>query len=256
MRNYKPKVGGRGRIAWLLGGAVACLLMGFLLKVGDLLSAGRERPIDSKYALVLAGQSSLMVRSDEALRLLRLARVEQLVLSSPQYSRGHFIAESVCEDYKKQGLDRKGSVLMLEHFATSTFQEAKDVIPFFVKQNVDTVLLVTNAFHASRAKYVFNSLSKGKPYFLVVAFDDPEYVDGAWTRDRGTVKMTVLESIKWVLSFWEVGSKVSWGSYHATDCILKAGSENISLDSVSIQTKIDSIDGANLEQEWVDLNDK
>ena len=203
MKIYRKKSAGKRNVFFgtvLFGLLLLLLLLLSYLKLGVLLSSGRENPVHTKHVLVLAGQGALMVRSDQALKLLNTEKVEQIVLSSPQLSRGYFIAEPICKDYKNQGLEKAESVLMLEHFATSTYQEAKDLIPYFVKQNVDTVLLVTNAFHASRAKYIFNSLSKGEPYFLVSEFDDPEYLASDWTRSRATVKMSVLESIKWVSS--------------------------------------------------------
>lgn len=252
MKNYNRKSSGKKRRILL---ALLVLLLSLIclsyLKLGVLLSSGREKAVDAKHALVLAGQSSMMVRSDQALRLLRIGRVEQIVLSSAQFSRGHFIAEPVCEDYKNQGLDENQAVVMLEHFATSTYQEAKDVIPYFVKQNVDTVLLVTNAFHASRAKFIFNSLSQGNPYFLVPDFNDPEYLGSDWARSRNTLKMSVMESLKWVLSFWEVesGGATPWGSFQEVPCVLKEEPKAEVVSIEEVESKVDSIDRANLTDE-------
>jgi len=156
-------------------------------------------PAHVRHAMVLDGQGPSGSRALEGLRLLREGRTDTLVLSGVAIGGGYFYSMIWARMLPLTSSER-GRVLELRSDCNSTQDEATLAASVF--SGDDTVLVVTNAFHAWRAASVFRRHSRSGTVFRVHSVGD-EVWDRGWS-DREARKMRFLEWTKravWVL--WE-----------------------------------------------------
>ncbi len=89
--------------------------------------------------------------------------------------------------------------------ATSTFDEAEDVLAFGKGKGWTRIIIVTDEFHTRRASYAFEKIFHGSGIGVEVAGAPNEIFsdDDWWRSDRG-ISSYVLETIKFpVYFFWD-----------------------------------------------------
>lgn len=168
-----------------------------------------------EWALVLEGQGHTLYRTEAATELYLAKKVDKIVISGgaivPQFFKSEFYAKEVV----KAGVPQE-DIYQVGHYAQSTLEEAVQVMQFFRERKVDTVVLVTSAYHTARAKRILNQVSQGNPYFITPVIEDPEFNPNTWMFERHARAIFVLEWMKtinsWLESFREVGisKNISW----------------------------------------------
>lgn len=168
-----------------------------------------------EWALVLEGQGHTLYRTEAATELYLAKKIDKMVISGgaivPQYFKSEFYAKEVV----KAGVPEE-AIYQVGHYAQSTLEEAVQVMQFFRERKVDTVVLVTSAYHTARAKRILNQVSQGNPYFITPVIEDPEFNPNTWMFERHARAIFVLEWMKsinsWLESFKEVGisKNISW----------------------------------------------
>ena len=97
------------------------------------------------------------------------------------------------------------SVPSLKGGATSTFDEAHDLLAFCVKEKLKHLILVTDSFHTRRALYAFKKVFKDKDrdIKIEVAASQNEIFneDNWWRSDRG-ISAYILEPLKFIVYFF------------------------------------------------------
>ena len=90
------------------------------------------------------------------------------------------------------------TVPSLKGGATSTFDEAYDLIKFSETAGFKRLILVTDAFHTRRAYHAFQKVFKGSKIYLEMSAAKNEIYNESnwWTSDQG-ISAYVLESIKY-----------------------------------------------------------
>ena len=89
------------------------------------------------------------------------------------------------------------SVPSLKGGATSTFDEAYDLLAFCSKENLKHIIIVTDSYHTRRAFYAFNKVFEGSNIKVEVSaapnniFNEENW----WLSDRG-ISAYILEPIK------------------------------------------------------------
>ena len=82
--------------------------------------------------------------------------------------------------------------------ATSTFDEAYDLLNYIEKNKFRHIILVTDAFHTRRAYYAFKKVfAKTKIHFEMSAAQNEIFNEGNWWISDQGISAYVLESIKY-----------------------------------------------------------
>ena len=89
------------------------------------------------------------------------------------------------------------SVPSLKGGATSTFDEAHDLLSFSLKQNLKHLIIVTDEFHSRRALYAFDKVFRGSNIKVEVSAASNEIFNSEnwWRSDLG-ISSYILEPIK------------------------------------------------------------
>lgn len=157
-----------------------------------------------KWVAVLDGQTAELERTDYAAKLLREHKVDSVLILGRRVYRTHSNAEFYAEDFMKQGNFDSNAVFLAMHDDPSTFEEARTIIPWFKKRNVDTVLLVTYSAATKRAAKIFNTLAGGKPHFIVTEGNDYIYTPDSWFASRESRKIWVKEWAAMMVATYEL----------------------------------------------------
>ncbi len=100
----------------------------------------------------------------KAISLIKSNRVEKIYLSGGNVGMGKDDF-SLSESYYSKKLAVKLGVdpkeIIIDGKSLNTFQESKNLINFAKKNNYQTILLITSAFHMPRAYSLFMKISKG-----------------------------------------------------------------------------------------------
>jgi uncharacterized SAM-binding protein YcdF (DUF218 family) len=92
------------------------------------------------------------------------------------------------------------SVPSLKGGATSTFDEAHDLLAYCTKENIKHLIIVTDAFHTRRALYAFKKIFQGSSIKIeaAAAFNEVHSEENWWRSDRG-IAAYLLEPIKFAV---------------------------------------------------------
>ena len=92
------------------------------------------------------------------------------------------------------------SVPSLKGGATSTFDEAYDLLAFCNKENLKHIIIVTDSFHTRRAFFAFKKVFKGSNIKVEVSSASNEIFneENWWLSDRG-ISAYILEPIKFAV---------------------------------------------------------
>ena len=92
------------------------------------------------------------------------------------------------------------SVPSLKGGATSTFDEAHDLLVYCTKENIKHLIIVTDAFHTRRALYAFKKIFQGSSIKIeaAAAFNEVHSEENWWRSDRG-IAAYLLEPIKFAV---------------------------------------------------------
>ena len=92
------------------------------------------------------------------------------------------------------------NVPSLKGGATSTFDEAHDLLVYCIKENIKHLIIVTDAFHTRRALYAFKKIFQGSSIKIeaAAAFNEVHSEENWWRSDRG-IAAYLLEPIKFAV---------------------------------------------------------
>jgi uncharacterized SAM-binding protein YcdF (DUF218 family) len=192
---------------WLLlpGLLILLFLSAFVWKAGNLLVYGDDFE-HVEWALVLDGQSRDCERTEAAVDLFVQNKIDTLLLSSVRIFKTRYGSEFLIPDLIKQGLPRD-NIFELRHDSYSTLDEAALAIGQFRLLDLDTVLLITSNYHSARTRFIYNSLAKGNPHFLLYPAPYEGYDADAWWASRNGFKTFILEFTKYFASRLEVAHR-------------------------------------------------
>ena len=176
----------RSRAAWAIVAAVlvlaAALHTQILSAFGSyLVQAGPPEKADA--ALVLAGDSSGN-RILTAAELMRQGYVRKVVVSGPGGEYGLHECDLAIPFAVKHGYP-ESYFEHAEHFAHSTVEEARVVLPQLRRDGYRRIELVTSDYHTRRAAKVFRDAAPDLTFFVVAAPDPYFSADGWWHNREG-----------------------------------------------------------------------
>jgi hypothetical protein len=127
--------------------------------------------------------------------------MDTLVLSGTGIGGGYVYSMLWVRMLPLSGTERQRT-LELRSGSTSTRDEARLADSVFSRLGADTVLVVTNAYHAWRASSIFRSCARSGVVFRTHAVLEPDWEKG-WS-DREGLKMRFLEWTKRIVwTLWE-----------------------------------------------------
>lgn len=95
------------------------------------------------------------------------------------------------------------SVPSLKGGATSTFDEAYDLLVFCSKEKLNHLIIVTDSFHTRRALYAFKKVFQGSNIKVEASAASNEVFNAEnWWRTDVGISMYVLEPIKFSVYLW------------------------------------------------------
>ncbi len=158
------------------------------------------------WVIVLDGQTASMERTDESLRLQKNEKVDSILVLGRRAYRDRSNADFYVEDMLLQGRIDTSRLFLFRHDDPSTIEEALSVIPIFKARQVDTVVVLTQNAATRRVAHIFQTLSGGKPVFVVTGSKDPVYDPATWLHSREARKVWLREWGAYLVTKWEL-----WG---------------------------------------------
>ena len=151
------------------------------------LSGGKDTRIPHALKLFTEGYAPRLLLTNEKKRNIRFAHL---------FSTNEEIALAMIKELKLSVPII--TVPSLKSGATSTFDEAYDLLKFSEKERFRHLILVTDTFHTRRAYHAFQTVFKGTQIRLEVSAAKNEIYNESnwWTSDQG-ISAYVLESIKY-----------------------------------------------------------
>jgi uncharacterized SAM-binding protein YcdF (DUF218 family) len=159
--------------------------------------------------LVLSGR--IETRPKYAARLFQEGYAPRLFLTQERDYTGEISEYVKARNFyaRKQLEDRGVPVEIIPNNkggATSTFDEAYDVVDFLREQPMQRLIIVTDAFHTRRALYAFEKVFKqegmGHVKIEMAAAPNPVYDETNWYQTEKGIITYLLESIKMVFYFF------------------------------------------------------
>ena len=152
-----------------------------------ILSGGKATRIPHALKLFAQGYAPQLLLTDEKKRNLRFAHL---------FSSNEEIAQAMIEELRMHVKIK--TVPSLKNGATSTFDEAYDLLKLSKMEGFDHLILVTDAFHTRRAFHAFQTVFEGSKIRLEMSAAKNEIFNESnwWTSDQG-ISAYVLESIKY-----------------------------------------------------------
>jgi len=152
-----------------------------------ILSGGKATRIPHALKLFAQGYAPQLLLTDEKKRNLRFAHL---------FSSNEEIAQAMIEELRMHVKIK--TVPSLKNGATSTFDEAYDLLKLSKIEKFDHLILVTDAFHTRRAYHAFQTVFEGSKIRLEMSAAKNEIFNESnwWTSDQG-ISAYVLESIKY-----------------------------------------------------------
>jgi uncharacterized SAM-binding protein YcdF (DUF218 family) len=195
------RIGGAALLIVMIG-VVAMLAWG-----GDLLVARDPLPAHADVLVVLAGSiHGELVRREEAVRLLRGGRADQLVLSAPEVTYlGEWVPDLMRRDLERSyGIEPARRAVLCFHNADSTLEEAQALRPCLERPGWRTLIVVTSNYHTRRARHIWREVFReaDPPVRIFVhGVSDGDFEPRGWWRHRRYVKTFALETTKLVWKY-------------------------------------------------------
>ncbi|MDX1295931.1 MAG: YdcF family protein [Sulfurimonadaceae bacterium] len=153
--------------------------------------------------LILSG--GVETRPDHAAKLVKEGYAQSLLITRTRDLSGkhadifihqNVLAQSVLAKYGLKATE----IPSLKNGATSTFDEAYDLIAYMKTNPMKRIIVVTDAFHTSRAYYAFNKILRNEgvqdvTIEMSAAPNDIFHNDNWWMTERG-ITAYILEPIK------------------------------------------------------------
>ncbi len=151
------------------------------------LSGGKATRIPHALKLFAQGYAPRLLLTDEKKRNIRFVHL---------FSTNEEIARAMIEELKMNVQIK--TVPSLKKGATSTFDEAYDLLQLSKIERFNHLILVTDAFHTRRAYHAFQTVFEGTEIRLEMSAAQNEIFTESnwWTSDQG-ISAYVLESIKY-----------------------------------------------------------
>lgn len=205
-KGKKPTPNNPSQRKWIWRVVFILIFIGFLsyiwLHLGQFLVT-EDTWEKSKYALILDGQDRDCERTDEAVRLYRLGKINTILLSTHRIYKNRYSSEFLIPLMVSQGIPR-AHIQAINHDAYSTIEEALAIRPYLRNLNADTILIITSNYHTTRSKWIFNQLYHGDPLFLVQPANFTQFKANIWWKDRESIKCLLFEYLKFIGNFWEL----------------------------------------------------
>jgi uncharacterized SAM-binding protein YcdF (DUF218 family) len=153
------------------------------------LAGGRETRVPKALDLYSKGYGERLLLTTE--RPLN-SRVDHLFLTNEQQAQKIAQALNVQVEFEV--------VPSLKGGATSTFDEAYDLLAFCSKEKLKHLIIVTDSFHTRRALYAFKKVFQGSDIEVEAsaAINDIYSEENWWRSDRG-ISAYLLEPVKFVV---------------------------------------------------------
>jgi len=151
------------------------------------LSGGKATRIPHALKLFAQGYAPRLLLTDEKKRNIRFAHL---------FSTNEEITQAMIEELKMNVQIK--TVPSLKKGATSTFDEAYDLLQLSKIEGFNHLILVTDTFHTRRAYHAFQTVFEGTEIRLEMSAAQNEIFTESnwWTSDQG-ISAYVLESIKY-----------------------------------------------------------
>ncbi|MGD9854253.1 MAG: YdcF family protein, partial [Planctomycetaceae bacterium] len=102
-------------------------------------------------------------------------------------------------------------IVCLEAASRTTFDDAHALSAFLERRPQDRVIVVTNAFHTRRARFVFQRvLGDNADRLQFVAAPNPGFADETWWQNRSSAHMVLAENLKLVFYVFRYSGPSGW----------------------------------------------
>lgn len=151
------------------------------------LSGGKDTRIPHALKLFEEGYAPEILLTDEKIRNIEFAHL---------FPSNEKIAQAMIDELELRVSIK--TILSQKDGATSTFDEAYDLLKLSEKKNYHHLILVTDEFHTRRAFHAFQTVFEDKEIKIEISAAPNEIfnVNNWWTSDQG-ISAYVLESFKY-----------------------------------------------------------
>ncbi len=162
------------------------------------LVVSEEPPAAADIIVVLAGERS-------GYRILKAAELSKeglapiVLVSNCKFLYAHAEAELAIQFATRHGYLPE-LFIATDWLADSTYEEAVHAIAQLRDRGVRSAIIVTSAWHTSRAGRIYRRLAPDLRFYVVGA-EDPDWQKGAWWTDRKGRKTFFLEAAKTIAGY-------------------------------------------------------
>lgn len=206
------------RFAICLGIGVICLV-GFwnraipLTYMCSWLNVG-ESPDCADYVYILPGDETVRPLVGAALVNAGLARKVLIPSTRVSADEKDGISPPTSEIVRRILLHRgisKETIISLKSANRTTFDDARVLAGYLESEPQDTVIVITNAFHTRRTRYIFREvLGRKADRLRFIAAPNPGFADDNWWQQRSGIRIVLSENIKLLFYFLRYGDLLVW----------------------------------------------
>lgn len=172
-----------------------CLLLLFavIALIDSFSHSYSDEPVPSDLIVMVGGGEAS--RMEKAGALFKEGYAEK-VLITPVVESGRFAQSSALA--VENGIPQ--SALLLDHEATSTYQNAIITMEMMQERGMTSALVVTSDYHIKRTKYIYDKLNDGSFEFRYIS--SLSEAESRWNESRGAFYIWYSEAIKlWAYRF-------------------------------------------------------
>lgn len=159
----------------------------------------KDTLVKSDAILVLSGEDADGVRTRMAVELYKQGWANKVVLSGARDAFSHYESDFMGPIALASGVPKK-DLLILNHRAKSTFEEATAVVPEMERDGIRSIILVSSNFHTRRAKRYFQQVCGDRIRVIAYPSENEYFSPSTWWLTREGRKVFLLESLKEVTS--------------------------------------------------------
>lgn len=183
---YKTKSIKRRNRMIILTSCIIITILIFNLNAGKLLVIDDEEPQKSDAIIILSGSEG---RLEKGVELYQEGYGDYFILTNSN----EFTENEI--NLMRSNIPKEK--IIYEDKADSTYTNATLTLNIMTERNFKSAIVITNDFHTSRSKYIFNKIYKDKEINLTYIASE-KYNAAYWWKSKESRQFVLSEYIKWI----------------------------------------------------------
>ncbi len=162
-----------------------------------------DGPAASDAIVILGDDNYEGDRANRAADVLREGWAPRIIASGRYLRPYASIAQLEQQDLEQRGVPAS-AIVLLQHRATNTREEAEAIGQFISSHGWKRVLVVTSNYHTRRARYILSRVLPAGTELRMLSARDVNYDPDSWWQTRRGTKIFFHESVGMIVAMWEL----------------------------------------------------